>query len=162
MCTVYLFICLHFDLFRWYILLPRVIPVHEYFSNLCYLLHSRSQLYSKFLSYQPQQCKFQTLFFYTHYTAAKKLQTRPNIFICMKLSLFTEIMTKNIEKWTQGPEKHCPSWHCETHPLSWMMHIKEATVDKKWIWNLSSVLFLAVLLLTRTMQCPGLQWKHVP
>lgn len=117
-------------------------------------------LNSKFLSYPPQQCKLQTLLLYTHCTATEELQTRPNIFICMKLSLLIEIMTKKIQKWTQGPEKHCPSWHCETHPLSWMMHTKEATVDKKWIRNLSSVLFLAVLVLTRTMQCPGLQWKH--
>lgn len=39
------------------------------------------------------------------------------------------------------------------------MHIKKAAVDKEWTWNLSSVLFLAALVLARTMQCPGL---HVP
>lgn len=42
-------------------------------------------------------------------------QIKRNIFA--KLSLW--LKKTKIQKWTQGSEKHCPSWACETHPPDW-------------------------------------------
>lgn len=80
----------------------------------------------------------------------------------MKLSLFTEIMAKKkkFRNESRG-QKNIAFPETVKHILLTQkgMHIKKEAVDKEWTWNLSWVLFLAALVLDRTMQCPGL---HVP